>query len=128
MSDSKVQNKLDLVSEIMNAYADCNHSKGPRNLNYIASASVNGTELRKIMEAATPDGYNEFYTGSSVEALIEIFGESAEYFVARESSVCIYVKPVANIWFSRGDHGFSKVKADEVLFSPKKMMFRFWWD
>lgn len=122
----KAQSKtLALVDEVMTAYSDCNGHKGPRNLGYIASKSVTAQEICNLMRAAVPEGYNGFEADKSIPVLVEFFGD-AEYFVAREGSVCIYIKPKQNVWFTR--RTVDCLNADEVLFDSEKQMFRVWWD
>jgi len=123
---AKVGIKLAIVDEVLAAYSDCNHHKGPRNLNYFCKHALTATELTKLMSSAVPDGYNGFDPAVSLVKIIETFGDDADYYVARESSVCVYIRPKHNIWLSR-DTAFRSL-ADEVLFCPKHSMFRVWWD
>lgn len=114
------------VKEILTAYADCNNlGYKDRDLNYFCTTPLTGAELEAIMPEAVNDGYNGFDSVKSVAEVIRFFGDHAEFHVAREGSVCIYVKPTkGNTWLSRDQ----KINCDEFLFDGTKGMFRVWWD
>lgn len=126
----QISKNLHITNEILKAYSDCNDAEGERNLDYLASKSVDGALLAEIMPIAIPDGYNGFDPKKSIAQLIEVFGLDAEYFVAREGSVCIYIRPNKNLWLNkrRGGMTVTELDADEIMFCPKKQMFRIWWD
>lgn len=112
------------VKEIMTAYSDCNGFSGERNLAFFCQTPLTAEELKTLFPALVPEGYNAFDPVKSVAKMIEVFGEKSEYFVAREGSVCIYVKHLhGNLWFDRVE-----LDADEFLFCPEKQLFRVWWD
>lgn len=122
-----VSKNLLLFSEIIKAYSDCNDTDGDRNLNFLASAPLNGEQLLEAMTIAVPDGYNYFEPKKSVTEVVNFFGIDAEYFVAREGSVCIYIMPKqGNTWLT--GHRAKKINADEFSFCSEKKMFRVWWD
>lgn len=108
---------------IINAYSDCNGAKAPRNLKF-RSEPLSAADLTTIMPLAVPDGYNEFDPIVSIKKLIKYFGAEASYCIAREGSVCIYVKPVQRLWLNRSK---PRIGADEVSFEPDGY-FRLWWD
>lgn len=124
---------LELINEVMTAYSDCNGHAGERNLKYLASAPLNPIELIKLMAAAIPEGYNAFEASESIPRVVEVFGDDAEYFIARENSVCLYIKPKFNLWFCGRNSKTAKLEqlahhADEIMFCPEHKMFRVWWD
>lgn len=121
---------MTLIQSIIQAYSDCNDVGGDRNLNFMPAAPIDAKALIELMPLCIPDGYNQFDPVESIGQLVQVFGDDAEYFVARESSVCIYVMPTVNLWLggegSRSTN-FKSINADEILFDPDKKMFRFWW-
>jgi hypothetical protein len=119
-----VKKNLKIYSEIIQAYSDCNETDGERNLDYFASQALSAEDLKEITPKAIPDGYNGFDSIKSIEKLVEVFGDAAEYYMAREGSVCIYIKPLRNIWL----RDLKELRADEILYCPIKQMFRIWWD
>ena len=81
--------------EVMEAYADCWDYKDEsdwddvsarRNLHFKASSYLSRDEAVKIMKEAVP-GYNVFEP-----ELLELLPEDCEVLIAREGSVCVYVK------------------------------------
>lgn len=114
-----------VAARVIAAYSDqWEDVKDPRNLDYFEETPVNGKDLIEIMSAAV-EGYNDFSGKESTEQIVQAFGEDESYHIAREGSVCIYVKPKAkNYWL----HKLEQLNVDEALFDGKKMMFRFWWD
>lgn len=110
---------------VFKAYSDCHTaSMEGRELNFRASEAVDGETLKATMSVAVPDGYNGF-DESAVDRVVEFFGPDAEYIIARESSVCLYVKPANRVWLKRGQT--VDRLADEVSFEPDGT-FRLWWD
>lgn len=102
--------------EVMEAYSDFHDSKNSkkRNLNFLASGDVSRDEAYKIMKSAVPEGYNGF----SPE-LIKRFPADARFTIAREGSVCLYVRGEG---LPIGD----TVLADECSESGEEV--RYWWD
>lgn len=140
--DEKMQElKLDpfdyAAREALEAYADCHDGLvETRELNFFSKRPLNGKRLIEILAKVIPHGYNAF-DADSVKAVVEAFGEHSTYFVAREGSPCIYVRPQddpkqpgAHVWI--GEHGKAACVtddlADEVSFEPALGMFRLWWD
>jgi hypothetical protein len=117
---------MTIKAEVIAAYSDCNESPSERNLRYFSRESVSYKEAHDILLAAIPDGYNGFDPNESMIKLIEIFGEGCKIHIARESSVCLYLKPDQRVWLSR-DAEIGKL-ADEVSFDHDLGMFRVWWD
>jgi len=118
--------------ELALAYADCVEtdfkiSAHIRDLNYQAKESLSKDELINIMPKIIPFGYNEFCSVNTIKKLADIFGDS-HYFVCRESSVCIYVKPNSRVWLDEDSDYLNASLADEVSFEGDRGMFRFWWD
>ncbi len=111
--------------EVLQAYSDCNEqNKGERNLKFKASEPVGGEALISIMKEAVLVGYNEF-SEKSTKHLVSVFGENAQYTIAREGSVCIYVKPAKGErtsidGFCAGDYDECSIEDDGLL--------RLWWD
>lgn len=113
-----------VAERVIAAYSDdFDDVEANRDLDYFEATSVSGKDLIEIMSKVLPKGYNDFNV-TKTKQLVEVMGD-ADYHIAREGSVCIYVKPKAkNYWLG----SFEKIKADEKHFDGKKMMFRFWWD
>jgi hypothetical protein len=119
--------KLQKISaEVLKAYADCHVSRykfDERSLTFRASGYLKGEEFRRLMKTAIGVGYNEF-DEEIIDKLVNFFGESSHYTIARESSVCVYIKPkdkTKNIpmW---------PLRVDEVSYNVETGEFRLWWD
>lgn len=105
--------------EVKTAYSDCwmegEQGYKLRNLNYRAPFEVSRDEAISIMNGAV-EGYNAFEPG-----LLKKFPKCATFQLAREGSVCVYVRangaklPSAKV-----------VKADEK--SAEGELVRYWWD
>lgn len=118
---------LHAYNEIMQAYSDCNDNSGERNLNYFCNTPLTAEELIALMPKCIPDGYNNFDPVKTIEYVVETFGNKAQYHVAREGSVCIYIKAgPGNLWLGTGDE--KEMNADEFIFDGDRQMFRVWWD
>lgn len=86
--------------EVAAAYGDCFGSrKGTRNLGFRASYSVTPTEAAKIMKICCPV-YNNF-----AAYLLEKLPADCQVFLAREYSVCIYVR--------KGEEDIPSINCDE---------------
>lgn len=115
------------------AYADClvgekvDMPKNSRDLNFFSKEALSVTELRIIVEHII-GSYNGFDL-AAVERVIDVFGGDAFYFIGRESSPVIYVRPASTgrTWLGSGEDKISTL-ADEVSFEHVFQMFRFWWD
>lgn len=116
---------------VVAAYSDClpetvNADSIGRNINFLSNRALNLTEATKVMRLAVPFGYNRFDVEEAMHAIAAVFGENAQVLLAREHSVCMYVKPSKNVWLSRGEVEVGL--ADEVSFVTDLGMFRIWWD
>lgn len=111
--------KADTVeTEVKNAYSDCHEQKaGPRNLDFRASEYVRKWEAIRILEKYVFK-YNDF----EWSALTHL-PEDCKIALAREGSVCIYVKFAEPVDFR--DIGWL-MKADEI--SEEGEEVRYWWD
>lgn len=116
-----------VLKEAMIAYADCNmgweEGSKIRNLHWEASEYVNREEAEKIMEKALgeSEAYNDFHP-----SVFSHLPENAQIKLARESSVCIYVKRSPGVALS--EHHQDKMGADEFNYYDKQQRYRFWWD
>lgn len=118
--------------EVALAYSDClpeyvDTENVQRNLNFFCSKPFKVTSAQKVMKLAVPDGYNDFEADGSFNKIIKVFGDDVLVFIARESSVCLYIKPQSRVWLGRGEGNLSAI-ADEVSFDSEIGMFRLWWD
>lgn len=109
-----------VAAEVCEAYCDCNDLKtgdsvySRRKLYFKASQEVSRDEAKVILEVAIPHGYNEFDA-----SLLDKFSVNSKFVIAREGSVCIYVK------------GGKMPEAETVLADEKGKegeWARFWWD
>ena len=104
-------------NEVKMAYADCwmdgNEAYNLRNLNFRASKAVSRDEAYEIMRQFVP-GYNFFEP-----KLIKKFPANTQIVIAREGSVCLYVK-------ARKHPSAKAVKADEM--DKEGEFVRYWWN
>ena len=121
-----------VLKETKLAYADCNEKnmeKGMklRNLNFKASASVTVNEAIEIMTKSlgakkpTDEAYNEFSP-----ALLNKLPEGSEVTLAREGSVCVYVKLPVGLGEGISDELSETMLADE--YHTENGVARLWWD
>lgn len=75
--------------EVFKAYSDSSPSDAQRDLNFLASDTVQPDWATKIMQEATPRGYNRFRP-EAIKTLSRFFKGEPEIILARESSVCVY--------------------------------------
>lgn len=127
---SKFKYKGD-ARHIIAAYSDCLEDhidvEGiERNLKYMSLESLSIKDATEILSLAIPNGYNDFEVKTCLPSIATIFGDDARIFIARESSVCLYIKPASRIWMSR-DEKLNSL-ADEVSFESDLGLFRVWWD
>jgi hypothetical protein len=117
-------NKNTVVYQTLSAYSDCHSEEefGPRDLNFKATAAVYGPYLLLIMGRAVPNGYNAFEVERSLGRLVAACGPKAKYYIAREGSVCIYVKVPKGVCVP-----LRCTNADEVSLEVDGTL-RFWWD
>ena len=103
-------------NEVMEAYADCwlgwEEGSKRRNLSFMAGDLVSRDEAIEIMRKAVPNGYNDF----NADYLYH-FDPESKFQIAREGSVCVYV---------RGGKLPRHIHADEV--DTKNGITRIWWD
>jgi len=115
-----------VAERVIAAYSDeFEDVTAKRDLDYFEKTPVSGSELVKIMSKVLARGYNDF-DGAKAKQVADAMGD-ADFHIAREGSVCIYVKPKHSIWLGGGSK-LGKIKADEITFDVEKEMFRFWWD
>ena len=105
--------------EIKSAYSDCwmegERGYKLRNLNYRAPFEVSRDDAVAIMDGAVK-GYNQFEPD-----LLKKFPKCATFQLAREGSVCVYVRA------NGGKLPSAKtVKADEM--DTEGDFVRYWWD
>jgi len=112
-----------IYKEVEEAYYDCAHDDDPleirlkrRNLSFRASQAVDRDTSFAILENLVP-GYNNFCP----ELLLHL-PEGCEIFIAREGSVCLYVKGKLpkKLW--------RKLDSDEWDYSDQSDETRIWWD
>lgn len=106
-----------VLNEVKKAYTDCwmsgDEAYRLRILNFRASQAVSRDEAYEIMNQFVP-GYNAFEP-----ELIKKFPKNAQIVIAREGSVCLYVK-------SSKHPGAKTVNADEK--DKEGEFVRYWWD
>ena len=111
-----------VTAEVMKAYSDCHmeweEGSKLRNLNFKASAPVSRDDAVAIMEKALGRGgsYNDFEP-----SLLKHLPEDAEVWLARESSVCVYVRSNSTTQW------LHKMSADEADVAEDDLI-RMWWD
>ena len=115
----KITTQVEIAT--LRAYADCHGNDSfevtskLRNLDFRASAAVTRDEAVAIMAKAIEYEYNEFDA-----ELLNQLPDNALVTIARESSVCIYVK--GKLAWIRG------MKADEWDYDPTTDETRIWYD
>lgn len=108
------------IQSIMDAYSDCdNGSKAERELDFECDFAFTPAEAERIMRKAIPGGYNEF----NAEVLQHILNRKAKVFIARESSVAIYI--VGTELTGREIHAMAP---DEFSYDEHELTNRLWWD
>jgi hypothetical protein len=108
------------VDEISRAYCDCYRTDAniyrERNLHFRCSVELSPPEVYEVMTRYVP-GYNAF----TPELVLNLPGDAAVR-VAREGSVCLYVRTAADL-SAQAD----ELKADE-LDQSEPGVWRIWWD
>jgi len=107
-----------LLQEVMKAYSDCNGYRCEKNLHFRAKDFCSRDEAIEIMGRAIPDGYNEFDA-----SLLKSLPEDSQVTIAREYSVCIYVRSQEEM----SSFDLNKLKAAE-LNQQKTGEVRIWWE
>ena len=120
------------AKQIFEAYSDClpehvDAFGAERNLRFFSTTALTMPEAIRVMEKCVPHGYNEFETEKAFNEIKEVFGIDTKIHIAREGSVCLYVKPSACVWLNRRSK-IETLSADEVSFDSQLNMFRLWWD
>jgi hypothetical protein len=102
--------------------------RGERNLNFntILIGAVNAVEMCEIFSKVCPGGYNTMNKESLVK-IAECF-DDAEFYLGREGSPVLYIKPKTRLWFGDRRHTEIGTLADEVSYEPSVGMFRVWFD
>lgn len=114
-------------ADVYKAFADClpvSDGMEYRNLN-CCFGPFTADGIEELAAQAMPDGYNGF-TAERLAAIVATFGNTAHYWLAREGSPAIYVRPFGRSWI--GARGIGPELADEVSFEGDKLMFRLWFD
>jgi len=113
---------------ILNAYSDCqDDNENDRNLDYFCNYAFTIDEAQEILKDSIPNGYNEFsYT--NLEAIKVFCGDDSLIYIARENSVCIYIKTIETFGIGELLRFREKIKADEVHIDFKLGLIRVWFD
>ncbi len=115
-----------LIEEIKITYAD-NQDDGKsfeatehiRRLDWMADKPVSGSDLLEALKA-TGQGYNDFDPINATDTILTVDPE-AEVYVAREGSVCLYIKT------TQPHQMIVALNADEGDIQPNGLV-RIWWD
>lgn len=94
------------------AYGSNKHGS---NIEWKNTAMFSKKDAMNIMKQALPDGYNDFKA-----ELIDKLPADAKIQIAREGSVCLYVKTTTKL-------SKASLKADE-LHQVEPGLYRIWWD
>jgi hypothetical protein len=110
---------ITLTTQVCNAYADCTmpfeEASQLRSLSFKAYEPRTPRQVKQIMKRAIPDGYNNFNAD-----LLDLFNPRCEITIAREYSVCLYVR-------GKNLPSMNKLGADEYNIQPDGST-RIWWD
>jgi hypothetical protein len=111
----------EILDQVRKAYSDCwmpwEEGSQLRDLDFRASEPVSRDEAREIMQEAIPNSYNAF----QARLLLQLPADS-RVTIAREGSVCIYVKG------KLPDRLCQSMLADEFTYDPARDETRIWWD
>lgn len=112
-----------VIKNMLEGYSDSHDDiEQKRELVFQCVVSVDGFWAKEITRRCIKS-YNEFDV-EAIESVVDYFGNHAEYFLGRESSVCVHVKPQKRIWLDR-----QKLCAKQDEFSVESDgRFRIWWD
>ena len=117
---------MDLIEEIKLTYADNQDDGKPfeetrniRRLDWKADIPVSGDKLLAAL-MATGKGYNDFEPINVTDTILTV-DPGAEVYVAREGSVCLYIKT------SQPHQMIVTLNADEGDIQPDGVI-RIWWD
>lgn len=108
-----------VFKEVKKAYSDCwmtdwEKSLRLRQLIFRASQFVTPKEAKEILTIVLPTGYENFTSD-----LLDLFPDDCEIVIAREYSVCLYVK-------GKNLPSMKALKANE--YDEKNGEIRIWWD
>jgi hypothetical protein len=113
-----------VCKEVLQAYYDCwsdepwSLRESKRNLEFRASESVDRNSAKEILHLALGGGYNDF-----TPDLLDYLPEDCEITIAREGSVCLYVK---NLPPDAKPH--KKLLCNEWNYIQHTGETRIWWD
>lgn len=110
-------------ADCQSRYADFDVTKNIRRLDWKATQPVSGNEVREALSAICVDGYNAFDPVNVADAILTVDPE-AEVIVAREGSVCLYIKTTHNKLMMMA---LNNEAADEADVQTDGSI-RFWWD
>jgi len=115
-----------LLDEIKITYADCQNdglsfqqTKHIRRLDWKASEYAEGDMIRKALNAIG-EGYNAFEPNEVSDIILKVDSD-AKVYVAREGSVCLYIKT------SKSTEMIEALDADECDLQQDGLI-RAWWD
>jgi hypothetical protein len=117
--------------QAMRAYGDCNKmGHAVRNTNWRSSHTVSALQFVQLIEACIgPEGYNNFTIETA--KLLAAAAPNARYTLAREGSVCVYIKAslAERVALSICDHGADEFGSGRVYggLEPDGTL-RLWWD
>jgi hypothetical protein len=115
---------------ILKAYADCHSIPGyhhtDRNLKFKSGVWLDPQDCYSIMSKAVSEGYNA-YNSDVLKQVLDYFGDQAKYKIAREGSVCLYVKTLNELCINRMFTFINDCFIDEVHLQ-KDSTIRLWWD
>lgn len=115
-----------LTNQVKHAYGD-SHGLSGRLLDFRATISVGASDLLPVLEVIKD--YNNFNPKKVAKVFAEEFADDFVFYIARENSVCIYVRPAKNdvsIWASDITAIQKRVLADEAQVINGEI--RYWWD
>lgn len=130
---SYCMNKTDLEKEACAAYSDCNSfSKAERNLDWNSNCFVSVSDAIQIMELAVEHGYNAFEP-SVLRYLSECISQEVGVCLAREGSVCVYIKVERKLSAANIKKLCERLGSDEFYKCDNAPgvsghAYRVWWD
>jgi hypothetical protein len=115
------------VTEIAIAYSDGLGLAETRNLNFFSRIPLEGKDFLNACFLCIPS-YNEWDGVRFPLALLSFFGEGAQFYVAREGSVCVYVRPRKDFFILNLNDLADDLKIDEISYDSNFGLIRLWWD
>lgn len=116
-----------IVAEIAGAYSDSHDLNAERNLNFFSRLPLQGKDFLNACFLCIPS-YNAWDGKRFPLQLLEFFGEGTEFFIAREGSVCIYVRPGQAFDLISTPKFAKQIEVDEFGYDPTFGLIRLWWD